>query len=204
MKKVTKLAVVDHEKCTGCKICYFICPVLAIKMESRKAVIIEDQCLGCSNCEQRCPQYAVEMVPREEPLAVGLDLSRFDYAVVMDMCAKAKFHPEQVICFCTGTRAGEIAAAILDGARTPEEVALKTGARTGCKVLCIEPVLRQLYAAGIEPPKPDGFQWCGVTATLWDLSEEVKAKYTSRGFYFDADRDFLDGNLAYELKKGGK
>ncbi len=79
-----------------------------------------------------------------------------------------------------------------------------TGTRTGCKVLCIEPVLRQLQAAGIEPQKPDGYQWCGLTTTLWELNAKVKEKYAKRGFYFDADKDFLEGNLAYESRKEGK
>jgi len=204
LKRVTKLAVVDQEKCSGCRICYSICPVMAIKTENKKAIIIEEKCLGCSNCNQRCPQNAVKMVPREEPVIIKTETEKFDQEKITEICTKAKFHPEQVICFCTGTRAGEIAAAILDGAKTPEEVALKTGARTGCKVLCIEPVLRILYAAGIDVQKPDGYQWCGITATLWDLSEEVKQKYGTRGFYFDEDREFLDQNLNYELKRGGK
>lgn len=204
MKKVTKCAVIDQEKCNGCKTCYFICPVLAIRMENKKAFIINDKCMGCGNCEQRCPQYAITMLPLSKPFSVGLDVSKFNYSEILNICMKAKFHPEQVICFCTGTRAAEIAAAIIDGAQSPEEVSLKTGARTGCKVLCIEPILRILLAAGVEPKKPEGYQWVGVTSTLWDINEEVKRKYAARGFYFDADKEFLDGNLAYELKKGGE
>lgn len=204
MKKVTKYAVIDQEKCNGCKTCYSICPVLAIRMENKRASVIGDRCLGCSNCEQRCPEYAIAMVPLEKPFLVGLDVNKFDQQRIMEFCMKAKFHPDQVICFCTGSRAGEIAAAILDGAKTPEDISLKTGVRTGCKVLCIEPVLRLLQAAGIEPQKPDGYQWTGITSTLWELSEEVKKKYGSRGFYFDADREFLERNLSYESKKGGR
>lgn len=203
MKTITSLAVVNVEKCVGCKVCYSICPVLAIKMENKKAVIAESKCFGCGNCEQRCPKYAITMVPRSEPKVVQMSVEGFSKETITDLCAKAKYHPEQVVCFCTGARAGEIAAAIMDGARTPEEVSMKTGARTGCKVLCIEPIIRLLYAAGITPEKPDGIQWCGKTATLWDLSEEIKEKYASHGFYFDADKDFLDTNLSYELRKGG-
>jgi Fe-S-cluster-containing hydrogenase component 2 len=203
MKKVTKYAVIDLEKCNGCKTCYYICPVLAIRMENKKASLIKEKCMGCGNCEQRCPQYAITMVPLSEPFLVGLYMNKFDQSKIMDICMKAKFHPDQVICFCTGTRAAEIAAAIIEGAQSPEEVSLKTGARTGCKVLCIEPILRLLRAAGIEPRKPNGYQWTGITSTLWEISEEVKKKYAARGFYFDSDKEFLDGNLAYELKKGG-
>lgn len=202
MKIITTLAIVDPDKCSGCKTCYAICPVLAIRMENRKAVIDEGHCFGCNNCEQRCPEYAITMVSRSEPRVVEIQVNRFHPDAILDLCISAKFHPEQVVCFCTGTRAGEIAAAIMDGAKTPEEVSLKTGARTGCKVLCIAPILRLLYAAGITPQKPDGIQWCGNTPTLWDISAETMAKYASHGFCFDLDKNFLEANLAYELGKG--
>ena len=35
------------------------------------------------------------------------------------ICKKANVHPKQIICYCTNTTAGEIAAAILKGAKTP-------------------------------------------------------------------------------------
>jgi len=202
VKTITTLAVVDADKCTGCKTCFSICPVLAISMENKKAVVDANNCFGCNNCEQRCPEYAISMVPKPTPRVVGIDVDRFDPDTILHLCARAKFHPEQVVCFCTGTRAGEIAAAIMGGAQSPEEVSLKTGARTGCKVLCIAPILRLLHAAGIIPEKPDGIQWCGNTPTLWDISEETVAKYASQGFYFDLDRTFLEANLSYELGKG--
>lgn len=111
------MAVIDRQKCNGCKTCYSICPVLAIKMENKVATIVADKCLGCSNCEQRCPRYAVLMVTRNQSLVIGIDTAQFDGDQIHELCAKAKFHPEQVICFCTGTRAGEIAAAIIAGPR---------------------------------------------------------------------------------------
>ena len=39
----------------------------------------------------------------------------------------------------------------------------------------------------------------GLTPTAWDLPEDVKRKYNSRGFYFDEDRELLD-----KIAKGGK
>lgn len=90
-------------------------------------------------------------------------------------------------------RAEEVAAAILDGADTPEEISSRTGIRTGCTIECIQPILRLLEAAGIQPkPNPDGWQWYGETVTAWTMPEKVKQKYASRGFYFDEDRKLLD------------
>lgn len=204
MKLVTLLAQVEEDKCKGCRTCERVCPVLAIKVVNRKAVIDAERCRGCANCEQRCPDYAVTMVKRDKPLVVGIDVGEVDYKEITALCAKAKLHPEQHICYCVGTRAEEVAAAIIKGARTPEEVSLLTGARTGCTIECIQPILRLLEAAGcaLEPPQ-GGWQWYGRTATAWDLPEAVKEKYASRGFYFEEDRALLD-KLVEEGKKGGK
>ncbi len=203
MKKVTRLAVIDPEICNGCKVCYSICPVLAISMENKKAVVAADKCMGCVNCEQRCPAGAVKMVIRPT-FVVGLDESKFDRKAIVDLCAKAHFFPEHLVCTCTGTRAWELAAAILDGARSPEEISIKTGIRTGCKAICIQPILRFLQAAEVEVKQPDGYQWYGLTPTLWDLPEAVIEKYSNRGFGLAGDKEFIDKGLRYELEKEGK
>lgn len=193
MKRVTLKAVVDQELCIGCKVCEKVCPVYAISVTDRKAHSDSDKCMACANCADRCPRYAIKMVEREEPFTVGVDVSKYDYEKIRAMCEKAHLNPEQVVCYCVGTRAEEIAAALLAGATTPEEVSAMTGARTGCTIECIQPVLRMIQAAGNElHPNPDGWQWYGVTVTAWDIPAEVKEKYNSRGFYFDEDRELLD------------
>ncbi len=193
MKRVTLKAVVDRDLCIGCRVCEKVCPVYAISVTDRKARSDSDKCMACANCADRCPRYAIKMVEREEPFAVGVDVSKYDYEKIRAMCEKAHLNPEQVVCYCVGTRAEEIAAALLTGATTPEEVSAMTGARTGCTIECIQPVLRMIQAAGNElHPNPDGWQWYGVTVTAWDIPEEVKEKYNSRGFYFDEDRELLD------------
>jgi len=204
MKTVTLLAKVDNQKCTACRTCERVCPVLAIKVVDRQALVDTERCRGCANCEQRCPSAAITMIKREEPLMVGVDVNSVDYGEIVALCAAARLHPEQHVCYCVGTRAEEVAAAILLGAKTPEEVSLATGVRTGCTIECIQPVLRLLEAAGCElqPPK-GGWQWYGRTATAWDLPEDIKIKYDARGFYFDEDRALFD-RLIEEGKKGGE
>jgi len=167
--------------------------VLAIKVESKVAVVDPENCLGCANCEQRCPEMAITMTPREQPRVVQESLAGVDQTALAGLCRKARLHPKQIICYCTGTRAEEVAAAILKGAKSPEEISRRTGVRTGCKVECIQPVLRLLHAAGVTPERPArGYQWYGLTPTVWDIPEEVKRKYAQRGFYFDEDRKLLD------------
>lgn len=201
MRLVNLLAVVDGEKCRGCKTCERVCPVLAIKVENRVAIVDAERCRGCANCEQRCPDYAITMVKREQPVVVKVDVSAVDYARVEELCRKAKFNPEQVVCYCTGTRADEVVAAILQGAQTPEEISFLTGVRTGCKVECIQPILRLLEAAGIKPKPPKGgWQWYGRTVTVWEIPEAIKEKYARRGFYFDEDIKLLDRVAAAPLQ----
>jgi len=193
VKKVTLKAVVNEELCIGCKICEKVCPVYAIQVSDRKAHSDPAKCMACANCADRCPRYAIKMVERDDPFEVGVDVSKFDYEEIRALCEKAHLNPEQVLCYCVGVRAEEVAAALLSGATTPEEVSAMTGMRTGCTIECIQPLLRLVQAAGNElHPNPNGYQWYGVTVTAWDMPEEVKEKYNSRGFYFDEDKALLD------------
>jgi Pyruvate/2-oxoacid:ferredoxin oxidoreductase delta subunit/bacterioferritin-associated ferredoxin len=193
MKLVTLKPVVDIKKCKGCKTCVKVCPVLAMSMEEKLAVVNTERCRGCGDCEQRCPENAIVMVVRDKPVVAKVEIEGLDYQEITNLCRKARFHPEQVVCYCTATRADEVAAAIMRGAKTPDEISYMTGIRTGCKVECIQPILRILEAAGIEPkPSPGGWQWYGRTITAWEIPEEVKKKYANRGFYFDEDIDLLN------------
>lgn len=196
MKLVAVKPVVDPGKCIGCGICTKVCPSLAMSLVDRKAIVKESDCRGCGGCEQRCPVHAITMVKLEHPYTVKVDVSDVPYAEIEGICHKAKLNPEQIICYCTTTRAEEVAAAIIKGAKSPEDISRETGIRMGCKVECIQPVLRLLKAAGVEPERPSGYQWYGLTPTVWDIPEDVKAKYGSRGFYFDEDIKLLNKVVA--------
>lgn len=201
MRLVNLLAELIPEKCTGCTICEKVCPTLSITMQKNPngtkpknlPVIDTNTCVGCWACEQRCPEYALVMVKNPNPHTVQVSTEGLDYAQIEAICRKAKFHPEQVICFCTVTRAEEVVAAILKGCDTPEKLSAATGVRTGCKVECVQPILRLLEAAGKEyKPVPGGWQTMGRTPTIWDIPEEIKEKYNSRGFYFNEDIKIME------------
>jgi bacterioferritin-associated ferredoxin len=161
----------------------------------------EKRCLGCSNCEQRCPHLAITMTRRADPFVVGVDLNTVDGQKVRELCLKARFNPEQIVCYCSETRAEEIAAAILKGAKNPAEIGAMTGAGSGCSVECIQPLLRFLEAAGIDPGSPRGTQWYGRTTTAWEISREVARKPAYQKFHFEEDRDLLNRIVEEEGRK---
>jgi NAD-dependent dihydropyrimidine dehydrogenase PreA subunit len=55
-------AVVDKEKCDGCKSCEEVCPTDSIKVgEERYALVAVDECIDCNACMDECPSHAIEM-----------------------------------------------------------------------------------------------------------------------------------------------
>ncbi len=193
MRIVTTQANVDEELCNGCRICERVCPTLSIKVsEDFIAEVSELTCTGCGNCQDRCPEYAIKLVPLKERKVLKVDWTQVPYERIVEVCRKAHMHPQQIICFCTVTRAREVAASILLGAKTPEEISVQTGVRTGCTVECIQPMLRLLTAAGIKLGKAPGYQWYGLTLTAWDISEEIVKNAEYKKFYFNEDRKLMD------------
>jgi len=194
MKTVKVQARVDRERCTGCRTCEKVCPVYAAELEKTcdgfRVKIDHSICVGCWNCEQRCPEHAIKMTPCE-PFDIGADVSRFDYQEIEQLCRKAHFHPKQLVCYCTATRAEELAAAILDGASSPDALVRATGVGSGCGIECNQPILRFLEAAGRSWERKKGsYQWCGRTMTAWEVPAEVKTRYAI--FRFDSDRELFE------------
>jgi ferredoxin len=57
-QKPKTVAVVDEEECTGCGLCYEICPVGAVSM-NLTARIDASKCTVCLACVKQCPQGAI-------------------------------------------------------------------------------------------------------------------------------------------------
>ncbi|MBZ4649905.1 4Fe-4S binding protein [Thermosipho sp. (in: thermotogales)] len=53
--------IVDHQKCTLCRICERVCPYFAIKIDE-KVNVDNSKCFGCGLCESRCPVKAISGV----------------------------------------------------------------------------------------------------------------------------------------------
>lgn len=201
MKLVTFLATVDRDVCSGCRICLKVCPTLAISIIKKKSVVDADRCVACGNCEQRCESRAIKLEKRAEPRLVSVSVDDLPRKQVDVLCLSAGFHPSQILCYCTATRAEEVAAAIIKGAHSPEEISLRTGLRSGCSVECIQPALRLLKAYGITPTPPKGgWQWYGLTPTLQEIPETVKAKYHNHGFCFEEDLKLLESIVSSERR----
>ena len=53
--------VIDLEKCTGCSICWQVCPDTSIKWEGDHPEVLYSHCKGCGICATECPADAIEM-----------------------------------------------------------------------------------------------------------------------------------------------
>ncbi len=199
MKIINKEAVIDYSQCIGCRTCYSVCPAGVIEMVDKKPVIPPNSCFGCSACAESCPKYCITMRPLQEKRKVYFDPSGYDQDKIREICVNAHFYPKMEIC-CGGTKAEEVAAAILAGAKNPIEITRLTGIRTNCKSGCVQPIFRMLKGAGIEVGPPPGYQWYDMTETIWDFGDDIKAEYGDL-YRIDGDIDFCDECNAKGLER---
>ncbi|MBU1113167.1 MAG: 4Fe-4S binding protein [Candidatus Omnitrophica bacterium] len=68
MVKTHKI-VIDHDKCKGCQLCIFYCPVKHLKLTrqlNKRGVRFAEtgpktKCNGCGFCFQICPETCIEI-----------------------------------------------------------------------------------------------------------------------------------------------
>ena len=64
--KTSRSLHIVARRCTGCKECWYLCPVGAVEMVRGKAVIELDTCTGCRLCHSVCSYGAVEQCEKEQ------------------------------------------------------------------------------------------------------------------------------------------
>jgi len=180
MKIVRFVSKVDPGKCNGDKRCEILCPAGAIKVVEKVARVEESRCVACGKCREICGEEAVEMVRRSRPLTIRFDGTSVDQGEIQSLCGRAGLLPDLPLCACTGTTVGEMAAAILRGARSPEDVVVWTGAGSGCGIYCMAVIFKLFACAGV--PIPDDPRWNHLPLTSHDIPEEIAEKYPEYHF----------------------
>ena len=196
MFQTSAIVSITDEKCVGCRRCVNVCPSDALAMDGRLAVLDAPNCVGCFKCVEACHPYdAISAVRDPDPRRLAVDEGESENPAVDDLCAAARLARDSVICVCTSTTAGEVAAAILLGAREPEELTLATGVRAKCGMWCLAPTLRLLKAHGIalERSAKDHRVYPDAGSTevaVWTIPDEVADKYPE--YRLRADRDAVE------------
>ncbi len=199
MRKIYFSAQVDENLCCGDKICENICVAKAVTVSDGKAVVDDGRCVSCMKCMDACPKGAVIMIKRKEPLHLAVNTDDVDQEELEQLCARAHLAPHDIVCVCTITTAKEIAAAVLKGAKTPEEVTLMTGARSACGMWCIAPILRILNAHGVELPEKDGYRWYNINVDLWNTDKHVDGKYPE--YRLEEDKNLFKDGIFHNLPR---
>jgi len=58
--------ILKTEVCTGCGLCYLLCPDSAAHSVGKKFAINYTYCKGCGICAEECPANAIEMILEEK------------------------------------------------------------------------------------------------------------------------------------------
>lgn len=116
--------------------------------------------MDCSLCWELCPHEAIHFKKLPERKIMMPKLSGPEHVdEIIEICKKAYLRPLDQVCQCTAATAEHVVEAILNGARTLQELYLATGIGGGCGGgLCGANVFRLFEAAGypIEASGDDG------------------------------------------------
>lgn len=55
--------VIDDKACTGCNVCWKLCPEACVDLTAKVPSIDMDYCKGCGVCVAECPAHCVAFLP---------------------------------------------------------------------------------------------------------------------------------------------
>lgn len=181
MKTISHEIEIVDQNCTGCFRCERACPTGAITMVGPKkhalAVVDNSRCIACERCIDSCDDEAMLLVERAEPLVVGFDASGTSKEAIKAVCDAAGIDPKQSVCWCSGSVATEVAAAILGGHDTFEDLALATGVQSGCLMYCAVTIRRLLVAGSGNAESTSKVRRYPSGQGLMDIPAELATKY---------------------------
>jgi len=182
LKNVKQVIEIVDENCTGCYRCERACPTGAIAMVGPRkealAVVTPQACIACFRCVDVCDDDAIDIAELDEPHMVRTSTKTVDPQALTELCEKAGLPPNQVACLCSSTKVKELAAAVLSGASTFEELALATGAASGCLLYCSVPMRRVLVAhVGEIDDKSSHVRRYDTDKVLLDIPEDAADAY---------------------------
>jgi Fe-S-cluster-containing hydrogenase component 2 len=182
VKVIKQVVEIVDENCTGCYRCERTCPTGAISMVGARkealAVVEDSACIACFRCIDVCDDDAIVIDELDESHVVGTNAKDFKPADVNDLCERAGLDPNQMACLCSSTKVKELAAATLGGAQTYEQLALATGAASGCLLYCSVPMRRILHARyGEVPQDKRHLRRYDTDHVLLDIPEDAADRY---------------------------
>jgi ferredoxin len=182
LKNVKQVVQIVDENCTGCYRCERACPTGAIAMVGPRkealAVVTPQACIACFRCVDVCDDDAIDIAELDQPRMVRTSTKTVDPHALKELCDEAGLDPNQQACLCSSTKVKELAAAVLSGASTFEELALATGAASGCLLYCGVPMRRVLVAhVGEIDDKSSHVRRYDTDQVLLDVPEDAADAY---------------------------
>lgn len=142
---------------------------------SGAASVDPEKCVDCGLCWEHCNYDAIEFKPLEKPSihTVPPIETEEQREEVKKILKKAHQLPTNLVCMCCFTQAWEVAYSIVRGTRTMQELAIDTGARSGCGGGWCGGMIPQFFtAAGIELESPGDGSWYNSQVTLFTITED--------------------------------
>lgn len=96
-------AVMDYEKCIGCRLCVKICQVDAVRFDNKKkkVFIMKNRCIGCGNCVTVCKPGVLRLEKKRES---GIPPADFEELQEKIMRNKPKWRFGRIISRALGWR----------------------------------------------------------------------------------------------------